>query len=187
MLHARCVKRRGKSLARALVDFTRGGAAARGSYIEFVGWFQASLRSVCEARLSSFQACLISATQYGHNVWAFLGLPQPGHLTTLLTSFIALPASNLCLRFICEVFFFGTAFKMPSQMSESNDGMLMAAAGRAMFTDAVRSGLNAASACLEASRRLPLRSRALEKAAMLCVVGPLNTEEGEYGRSVCWN
>jgi hypothetical protein len=41
----------------------------------------------------------------------------------LFTSFKAFPASCLCRFFMWDVFFFGTAFKMPSQISPSKSGM----------------------------------------------------------------
>lgn len=109
----------------------------------------------------------IPDTQYGHRVCDFLGFPQPGHLTTLLTSFSAFPAKKRDRLFEWEVFFFGTALRMPSQMSDNSDGMLMTAAGRAIFTDAIRSGLKYASVCLEKLKRAPLRRSELERVAIV--------------------
>ena len=60
---------------------------------------------------------------------AFFGFPHAGHRTRLLTSFKALPANCLCLFFICEVFFFGTARSMPSHISEIAPGMFKVMAG----------------------------------------------------------
>ena len=65
----------------------------------------------------------------------FLVWPQAGHLFKAVTSFNAFPAKSLCLFFMCEVFFFGTAFRIPSQMSPSKPGMLCSAAGMAMASD----------------------------------------------------
>ena len=48
------------------------------------------------------------------------------------TSFNALPASCRCLFFLCDVFFLGTAFKIPSQISDTRPGMLIAMAGIAI-------------------------------------------------------
>lgn len=73
------------------------------------------------------------ATQYGHSMCAFFGFPQAGHRTRLLTSFSALPANCLCLFFICEVFFFGTARSMPSHISEMASGMFKVIAGMVML------------------------------------------------------
>ena len=42
----------------------------------------------------------------------------------LFTSFKAFPANCLCRFFMWEVFFFGTAFKIPSQISPRSPGML---------------------------------------------------------------
>ena len=42
----------------------------------------------------------------------------------LLASFKAFPANCLCRFFIWDVFFFGTAFKMPSQISPRSPGRL---------------------------------------------------------------
>lgn len=99
-----------------------------------------------------------------------MGFPQPGHLTTLLTSFIAFPAKKRCRLFEWDVFFFGTAFKIPSQMSDSSDGMLMAVAGRATLTDAIRSGLIYASACLEMLKKAPVRRKVFGRVAIVEVV-----------------
>jgi len=49
-----------------------------------------------------------------------------------LTSFRAFPANCRCLFFICDVFFFGTAFSIPSHISEMIPGTLMVMAGMAM-------------------------------------------------------
>ena len=67
--------------------------------------------------------------QVGHNVCIFLVLPHEGHLLRLLTSFRPLPAICLCRFFICDVFFFGTAFRIPSHISSSSEGMFWMAAG----------------------------------------------------------
>jgi len=66
-------------------------------------------------------------------------LPQPGQLTTLLTSFNAFPANCLCLFFEWEVFFFGTAFRTPSHKSDNIPGMFNEIAGKAI--DAVANDL----------------------------------------------
>lgn len=56
--------------------------------------------------------------------WCILLVPpQTEHLHKLLTSLSALPAICLCLFLACDVFFFGTAFKMPSQIPSSMSGM----------------------------------------------------------------
>lgn len=56
--------------------------------------------------------------------WCILLVPpQTGHLHKLLTSLSAFPAICLCLFLACDVFFFGTAFKMPSQITSSMSGM----------------------------------------------------------------
>ena len=60
---------------------------------------------------------------------AFFGFPHAGHRTRLLTSFNALPANCLCLFFICDVFFFGTARNMPSHISEIAPGMFKVIVG----------------------------------------------------------
>ena len=67
--------------------------------------------------------------QVRHNVCIFLVLPHEGHLLRFVTSFRALPAICLCRFFICDVFFFGTAFRMPSHISSSSEGMFWMAAG----------------------------------------------------------
>ncbi len=60
-----------------------------------------------------------------------LGAPQPGHWQRLLTSLRPLLASCL-IRFLeWETLFFGTARKIPSQMSSSSVGMVMLIPGRA--------------------------------------------------------
>ncbi|KAI0440953.1 hypothetical protein F4803DRAFT_442964 [Xylaria telfairii] len=72
-----------------------------------------------------------------HNVCIFLGPPHAGHLLRFVTSFKALPAICLCLFFMCDVFFLGTALRMPSHMSPSNEGMLEIAAGIAMAREGI--------------------------------------------------
>lgn len=75
--------------------------------------------------------------QVGHRVCIFLVLPQAGHLFRFVTSFKALPAICLCLFFICEVFFLGTAFSMPSHMSPNIEGMFWITAGIAMANEGI--------------------------------------------------
>jgi hypothetical protein len=106
-------------------------------------------------------------TQYGHNVCDFFGFPHPGHFTTLFTSFKALPAKRRCRLFMCDVFFLGTALSIPSQMSDSNDGMLIAAVGSAMLTDAIRSEVNRGRVCVEKLKSPPVRSSEVVRAAMM--------------------
>lgn len=67
--------------------------------------------------------------QVGHNVCIFLVLPHEGHLLRFVTSFRPLPAICLCRFFMCDVFFFGTAFRIPSHISSSSEGMFWMAAG----------------------------------------------------------
>lgn len=56
--------------------------------------------------------------------WCILLVPpHTGHLHRLLTSLSAFPAICLCLFLECDVFFLGTAFKMPSQIPSSMSGM----------------------------------------------------------------
>ncbi|OAA57450.1 hypothetical protein SPI_07109 [Niveomyces insectorum RCEF 264] len=60
--------------------------------------------------------------QYGQRWCIRFTRPQAGHLHNELTSFSALPAICRCRFFMCEVFFLGTARRIDSQMSPSNDG-----------------------------------------------------------------
>ena len=62
-------------------------------------------------------------TQYGHNTCALFTFPHAEHLFNAVTSLIPLPAMNLCLFFMCDVFFFGTARSTDSHMSPSSDGI----------------------------------------------------------------
>lgn len=73
--------------------------------------------------------------QEGQSVCIFLVFPQAGHLFNAVTSFKAFPARSLCLFFMWDVFFFGTALRIPSQMSPSKPGMLCNAAGIAIASD----------------------------------------------------
>jgi len=66
---------------------------------------------------------LIDFTQYGHNTCALFTFPHAEHLFNAVTSLIPLPAMNLCLFFMCDVFFFGTARSTDSHMSPSSDGI----------------------------------------------------------------
>ena len=63
------------------------------------------------------------AVQCGQRWCIRLISPQAGHLHRELTSFNALPAICLCLFFMCDVFFLGTAFRIDSQMSSRMDGI----------------------------------------------------------------
>lgn len=69
------------------------------------------------------------ATQCGHSTCALLALPQPEHLFNAVTSFKALPAICLWRFFMCDVFFFGTARRTDSQISETREGMGIVIAG----------------------------------------------------------
>ena len=51
-----------------------------------------------------------------------LGFPHDEHLLMFSTSFNALPAMNRDRFFMYDVFFFGTARSIASQISESTDG-----------------------------------------------------------------
>lgn len=64
-------------------------------------------------------------TQLEHRTCGLFGWPQDGHVLKFLISFNALPAICRCRRFMCEVFFLGTARRMDSQMSVRNDGKLL--------------------------------------------------------------
>ncbi len=76
-----------------------------------------------------------------------------------LTSFKAFPANCRCLFFICDVFFFGTAFNIPSHISEMTPGTLMAMAGMAMDAesdvgkDQVFNAVESADVCLWSNDR----------------------------------
>jgi hypothetical protein len=100
--------------------------------------------------------------------WCILLVPpQTGHLHRLLTSLSALPAICRCLFLECDVFFLGTAFKMPSQMPSripGRDGRLREIAGMA----SEYLGKNGSDSCLMWSD------------ASLYVE---NNEEGDRGKS----
>jgi len=66
----------------------------------------------------------LPATQYGQRKCALFTCPQAEHLFNAVTSFIPFPAICLCLFFICEVFFFGTALSTDSHIPSSNPGTL---------------------------------------------------------------
>lgn len=48
--------------------------------------------------------------------------PHAEHLFKFVTSFKAFPANCRCRFLLCEVFFFGTARRTESQISERNEG-----------------------------------------------------------------
>lgn len=68
-------------------------------------------------------ACALLDKHLGHRWCIFLVSPHAGHLHSSVTSFKALPAICLCLFLECDVFFFGTALSIPSQMPSSRDGI----------------------------------------------------------------
>ena len=67
--------------------------------------------------------CALLDRQLGQRWCIFLVSPHAGHLHSSVTSFRALPAICLCLFFECDVFFFGTALSIPSQMPSRRDGI----------------------------------------------------------------
>ena len=83
----------------------------------------------------------------GQSVCIFLVLPHAGHLFRLVTSFRALPAICLCRFFICDVFFFGTAFSMPSHISWSSEGMFWIAEGIATPTAGIEGNSDGLVCC----------------------------------------
>jgi hypothetical protein len=99
-----------------------------------VSWI--SIAELVTVRKSEIYSIIIVVAlllmQCGHNVCIFLVDPQAGHLLRLLTSFSAFPANSLCLFFMCDVLLFGTAFKMPSQISPKMPGIVCRAAGIAI-------------------------------------------------------
>jgi hypothetical protein len=87
-------------------------------------------------------------TQYGHNTCALFALPHELHLFRAVTSFNALPAICLCLFFMCDVFFLGTALSIPSHRSESSPGIGIRAAGsRGERRNCWRSGIRLVNGC----------------------------------------
>ena len=80
--------------------------------------FQVSIRAG-SARPGSYSL----AVQCGQRWCIRLTSPQAGHLHRELTSLNALPAICLCLFFMCDVFFLGTAFRIDSQISSRMDGI----------------------------------------------------------------
>lgn len=94
---------------------------------------------------------------------ALLTLPHPEHLFKAVTSFKALPAYCLCRFFMWEVFFFGTARSIDSQISLKMDGMLrIAAKGRTGFCILCRKGMAIGRSGALARGRRPWRSPAGE-------------------------
>jgi hypothetical protein len=60
------------------------------------------------------------STQYGHSICSRLTLPHPEHRLSDVMSFKPLPAMNRWRFLRYDVFFFGTALSMPSQISASD-------------------------------------------------------------------
>ena len=74
----------------------------------------------------------LPCTQYGHNKCALLTFPHAEHLFKAVKSFSAFPAYCLCLFFIWDVFFFGTAFSIDSHNPSTRPGIFSCIAdGRA--------------------------------------------------------
>jgi hypothetical protein len=78
----------------------------------------------------------LPSTQYAHKMCARLTLPHAAHLVSAVMSFSPLPAMNRWRFLRYDVFFLGTAFKTPSQISLSDgkdgnhmDGIANAANG----------------------------------------------------------
>ena len=65
---------------------------------------------------------LIASTQYGQRMCSRLTLPHAEHLFSDVISFSPFPAMNRCRFLRYDVFFLGTALRIPSQMS-ANDGI----------------------------------------------------------------
>lgn len=60
------------------------------------------------------------STQYGHRICKRFTRPHPEHLFSDVMSFNPFPAMNRCRFLRYDVFFLGTALRMPSQISESD-------------------------------------------------------------------
>ena len=73
--------------------------------------------------------------------------PQAGHLHRELTSFNALPAICLCLFFMCDVFFLGTAFRIDSQISSRMDGIDGRLSWKPTGTASVSDGRRGSESC----------------------------------------
>jgi hypothetical protein len=107
--------------------------------------------------------------------------PQAGHLHKEFTSFNALPAICLCLFFICDVFFLGTALRIDSQISsrmDGNDGRLSwKPTGTARVRDGNRGSENCRtlSCILDAGKRVGNMSLGRkEPAEAILIVGVAN-------------
>ena len=69
-------------------------------------------------------------TQNGQSTCALFALPHALHLFNAVTSLRCFPAAICrCRFFMCEVFFLGTALRIPSQRSENSEGIGRSAAG----------------------------------------------------------
>lgn len=84
--------------------------------------------ALCSHRVSQDHVLFM---QYEHKKCILLTRPQAGHLQSPVTSSRALPAFCLLLFLLYDVFFFGTAFSIPSHSPSNNLGRLRLMAGSA--------------------------------------------------------
>jgi hypothetical protein len=120
---------------------------------------------VSSAYRGELELCL-PETQYGHRKCCLFGFPHAGHLLMAVISFNLL----LCIKrfrfFMCDVFFFGTAFRIPSHMSDSIEGIEMAVAGNAIESDEDRRRPRDPKTCRDKSCSAPARRPAPARLAM---------------------
>lgn len=110
-------------------SFSLRGSGSRPRYLRFSISFS---RLICLACFSVGRRkdhwswpnmlVLIASTQYGHRMCIRLTRPHPEHLFSAVTSLRPLPARNRWRFLRYDVFFFGTAFRMPSHTS-ARDGI----------------------------------------------------------------
>jgi hypothetical protein len=103
----------------------------------------------------------------------------------LLTSLSALPASCRCRLFVCEVFFLGTAFSHPSQMSDMRPGRFSDIVGNDMVAVAysrfeIGSELKEDEVCMAVKLRGASR-KSTANAAKACDVAMMNVATGGRG------
>jgi len=148
-----------------------GGRSANGpvNLAEYVGLDSCACRQFQD--LETCRPATIPSTQYGHNICARFTLPHAEHRFSAVISFNPFPAMNRCRFLRYDVFFFGTAFNMPSHISPSDGNDGSESDGIASAANGV--GNNVRNGCERRCRKGRLRTGRM---------GPLSA-----GNSVCHN
>ena len=162
------------------------------SFFSLASLFIISLSSVSRVSMRAISPRLgpySLAVQCGHRWCILLISPQAGHLHREFTSFNALPAICLCLFFMCDVFFLGTALRIDSQMSSRIDGIDGRPSWKPTGTARVRDGKSGSenwrtwSCILDVEKRVGERSLGRKELAEAILIAGAANAISKCGKS----